>query len=343
MKENIMSSTVPNALACAVHGFFGPYLLEQRGLSRHTVLSYRDTVALLLRFIAKTRQTDPATLDLDCLTSQIVLEFLNHLEKERHNKTSSRNVRLAAIHAFARYVSIQFPERLQQVQQILGVPFKRAGTRPIEYFEYDEIRSILGSVDRTKYCGRRDYALLALMFNSGARVQEIVDIGACDLQLQPPPQIKLVGKGRKTRICPLWPQTAKVLKAFVSERGLDMRSGAAVFCNQRGGRLTRFGIRYLLAKYCRIAAGKSPSLTRKRLHPHSVRHSTATFLLKSGVDLPSVSHWMGHANVTTTGRYAKVDLEMKREALARAATLGETIAPTKWRPSRSVLEWLATL
>jgi len=338
-----MRSTAPNALARAVHGFFGPYLMEQRGLSRHTVLSYRDTLALLLRFIAQTRRTDPATLDLDALTADVVLAFLNHLESDRHNKTSSRNVRLAAIHAFARYVSIQFPERLQQVQQILGIPFKRAGTRPIEYFEYDEIRAILDSADRATPSGRRDYALLALMFNSGARVQEIVDIGACDLQLQSPPQIKLVGKGRKTRICPLWPQTAKVLKAFVAERALDSRSNAAVFCNQRGERLTRFGIRYLLGKYCRIASGKSPSLTRKRLHPHSVRHSTAVFLLKSGVDLPSISHWMGHASVTTTGRYAKVDLEMKRKALARAATIGDTIAPTKWRPSRSVLDWLASL
>ena len=338
-----MRSTAPNALARAVHGFFGPYLMEQRGLSRHTVLSYRDTLALLLRFIAQTRRTDPATLDLDALTADVVLAFLNHLESDRHNKTSSRNVRLAAIHAFARYVSIQFPERLQQVQQIVGIPFKRAGTRPIEYFEYDEIRAILDSADRATPSGRRDYALLALMFNSGARVQEIVDIGACDLQLQSPPQIKLVGKGRKTRICPLWPQTAKVLKAFVAERALDSRSNAAVFCNQRGERLTRFGIRYLLGKYCRIASGKSPSLTRKRLHPHSVRHSTAVFLLKSGVDLPSISHWMGHASVTTTGRYAKVDLEMKRQALARAATIGDTIAPTKWRPSRSVLDWLASL
>ena len=338
-----MRSTAPNALARAVHGFFGPYLMEQRGLSRHTVLSYRDTLALLLRFIAQTHHTDPATLDLDALTADVVLAFLKHLESDRHNKTSSRNVRLAAIHAFARYVSIQFPERLQQVQQIVGIPFKRAGTRPIEYFEYDEIRAILDSADRATPSGRRDYALLALMFNSGARVQEIVDIGACDLQLQSPPQIKLVGKGRKTRICPLWPQTAKVLKAFVAERALDSRSNAAVFCNQRGERLTRFGIRYLLGKYCRIASGKSPSLTRKRLHPHSVRHSTAVFLLKSGVDLPSISHWMGHASVTTTGRYAKVDLEMKRQALARAATIGDTIAPTKWRPSRSVLDWLASL
>jgi integrase/recombinase XerD len=134
-----------------------------------------------------------------------------------------------------------------------------------------------------------------------------------------------------------------VLKLLISERGLDMRSNAPVFCNQRGERLTRFGIRYLLAKYCRAAALISPSLNRKRLHPHSVRHSTAVFLLKSGVDLPSISHWLGHASVTTTGRYAKVDLEMKRQALARAATIAGSIAPATWRPSRSVLEWLASL
>jgi integrase/recombinase XerD len=182
-----MRSTLPNGLARAVHGFFGPYLLEQRGLSRHTVLSYRDTLALLLRFIAQTRRTDPAALDLDALSPDVVLAFLNHLESERHNKTSSRNVRLAAIHAFFRYVSIHFPERLQQVQQILGIPFKRTGTKPIDYFEYEEIRAILGSVDRITASGRRDYALLALMFNSGARVQEIVDLDVRHLQLQSPP------------------------------------------------------------------------------------------------------------------------------------------------------------
>jgi len=138
-----MHSKFPNGLAHAVHGFFGPYLLEQRGLSRHTVLSYRDTLALLLRFIAQTRGTDPAALDLDALSPDLVLAFLNHLESDRRNKTSSRNVRLAAIHAFFRYVSTRFPERLQQVQQILGIPFKRTGTKPIDYFEYEEIRAIL--------------------------------------------------------------------------------------------------------------------------------------------------------------------------------------------------------
>jgi len=338
-----MRNKLPNALAQTVQGFFGPYLREQRGYSRHTLLSYRDTLALLLRFIAGRQDTDVASLDLDSLTSEAVLEFLSHLESKRHNKPSSRNVRLAAIHSFARYVAIRSPERLHQTQLLLGVPFKRAGTSLVEYFEHDEIRAILGSVDRRSSQGPRDYALLALMFNTGARVQEIVDLAASDLQLQSPAQVKLVGKGRKTRICPLWPQTARVLREFFIERGLDPRSQEAVFCNQRGQRLTRFGVRYILSRYCRLAAKDTSSLNRKRLHPHSMRHSTAVFLLKSGVDLPSISHWLGHASVTTTGRYAKVDLEMKRQALAKAACGGNSITSSKWRPSPSLLDWLDAL
>jgi site-specific recombinase XerD len=144
-----------------------------------------------------------------------------------------------------------------------------------------------------------------------------VDLGACELQIESPPQVKLFGKGRKTRICPLWPQTAEVLKEFISVVQLDIRSHAPLFCNQRGQRLTRFGVRYILAKYCRAAVAPCPSLAHKRLHPHSARHSTAMFLLKSGVDLPNIGHWLGHASTNTTNRYATADLEMKRRAIAQ--------------------------
>jgi integrase/recombinase XerD len=313
-------------------------------LSRHTLLSYRDTFALLLRFLAESRGTDPTALDLEAISPQAVLAFLNHLEQDRHNKTATRNVRLAAIHAFFRYVAIHTPERIEQAQRILGIPFKRTGSRPIDYLDYDEIGAVLGSVDRTNREGRRDYALLALLFNSGARVQEIVDLGGCDLQLEPPPQVKLVGKGRKTRICPLWPQTAQVLKQLVSESQLDLRSNAPVFCNRRGERLSRFGIRYLLAKYCQQAVAACPSLAGKRLHPHSMRHSCAIYLLKAGVDLPTISHLLGHASINTTNRYATADLEMKRQAIARAGPPGDSIAPSApWRNDASVLKWLESL
>ena len=335
---------LPNALARAIHAFFSEYVPELRGLSRHTLLSYRDTLALLLRFVAKSRDTDPASLDLESISPEFILKFLNYLEQQRHNKISSRNVRLAAIHAFFRYVAIHTPERIEQAQRIIGIPFKRTASRPIEYFEYEEINSVLGSIDRTTQVGRRDYALLALMFNTGARVQEIVDLCVKDLQLDSPLQVKLVGKGRKARICPLWPQTAVMLKQFMSEVHGDLQSNAAVFFNQRGNRLTRFGIRYILTKYCREASKECPSLAEKRLHPHSMRHSCAVHLLKSGVDLASISHWLGHANMNTTNRYATADLEMKRQTIARASPPAGTLTPpASWRHDASILEWLESL
>jgi integrase/recombinase XerD len=335
---------VTNTLARALKGFFIKYLPEARGLSRHTLLSYRDTLTLLLRFVADLRSTTPVTLELDAISPEVVLAFLNHLEEERQNKTSSRNVRLAAIHAFFRYIAINVPESIDQAQRILAIPFKRTVTRPIDYLEYEELQAVLSSIDQTTKDGRRDYALLALMFNSGARAQEIVDLGACDLQLESPKQVKLFGKGRKTRICPLWPQTAQVLKEFASERMLDLRSNAPVFCNHRGERLSRFGIRYILAKYCKLSVNTCASLSGKRLHPHSMRHTCAIYLLRSGVDLVNISHWLGHADVNTTNRYAIADLDMKRKTIAQAGLPNEALVPpARWRQDASVIEWLASL
>jgi len=339
-----MKASSPNALARALRAFFGEFLPELRGVSRHTVLSYRDTFTLLPRFLAESRHCEVIALDLEAISPESVLAFLNHLEQGRHNKTSSRNVRLAAIHAFFRYVATHAPERLEQAQRILGVPFKRTQTRPINYLEEEEIRAVLGGVNRTTQAGCRDYALLALFFNTGARVQEIVDLNAAELQLDSPPQVTLFGKGRKTRICPLWPQTAEVLKQYTSLIQLDIHSHAPLFCNQRGERLTRFGVRYILAKYCRAGVAQCPSLAHKRLHPHSARHSTAMFLLKSGVDLVNISHWLGHASTKSTNRYATADLEMKRQAIAQAGTIGSSLTPTNsWRQDASVLEWLKSL
>src|SRR5208337_4706639 len=188
------------------------------------------------------------------------------------------------------------PEHLEQVQRIVGIPFKRARQRVIEYLERSEIEVILSRINRANRDGRRDYALLATMFNSGARVQEIVDLRARDLQLIRPFQVRLFGKGRKERYCPLWPQTAAVLRSFLEEQNLDLRSEARVFLNHRGGPLTRFGIRYILARCLTRASRDVPNLRKKRLHPHSMRHSTAVALLKSGADLSTISHYLGHAN-----------------------------------------------
>ena len=342
MKKTSKKEYSPNTLAVMVRAFFGEYLPELRGVSPHTVLSYRDTLVLLLRFTAKSQKIQLVSLDLENITPEVVLAFLNHLEVERHNKTSSRNVRLAAIHAFFRYVAMHAPERIEHAQRILGVPFKRATSREIDYLEYDEICAVLNCVDRNTVDGLRDYVLLALMFNTGARVQEIVTLNVDDLYLEKPFQLRLRGKGKKTRICPLWPQTAQVLRQFLTRRNLSEHSAGAVFCNYRGERLTRFGVRYILRKYWQLAADGLPTLARKRLHPHSMRHSCSMHLLKSGVDLASISHWLGHASVNTTNRYAMADLDMKRQTISRARVPRDTpLRP--WRPKASIVEWLESL
>jgi site-specific recombinase XerD len=182
------------------------------------------------------------------------------------------------------------------------------------------------------------------MFNTGARVQELVAMCVRDLQLDTLPQVRLYGKGRKERLCPLWPQTADLLRALLAERGRDVPLDQPVFRNHRGGQLTRFGVRYLLRKYCELAKIATPTLGTKRLHPHSMRHSTAVHLLRAGVDITTISHWLGHASVTTTNRYATVDLDMKRKAIEHARpTAFAASGPALWRSDASVLEWLESL
>ena len=181
------------------------------------------------------------------------------------------------------------------------------------------------------------------MFNTGARVQEILDLRFCDLQLVKPYQVRLTGKGRKERICPLWSQTAQLLKELMIEQKCDMSSNERIFVNHRGEPLTRFGIRYLMAKYCDLAKKNTPTLTKKRLHPHSMRHSTAVHLLKAGVDMITISHWLGHSNVNTTNRYASVDLDMKREAIKKAALETGSEPTACWRTDSSILSWLESL
>lgn len=339
-----MSAALPNALARALRGFFADHLPRVRGMSPHTVRSYRDAFVLLLRFLAERRGRAVVELDLQDLTPDDVLGFLDHLEAHRRNGATTRNVRLAAIHAFARYAAASHPEHLELCQRILAVPFKRARQRGVEYLEADEIRALLDAPNRTTPDGRRDRALLLALFNTGARVQEILDVRPCDLQLVRPLQIRLRGKGRKERLCPLWPQTAETLQALLTERGLDPAATQPLFCSHRGEPLTRFGVCYLLHKYARLAQPVATTLAKKRVHPHALRHTTAVHLLQAGVDLVTISHWLGHASVETTNRYATVDLETKRAALAKARPVGE-VAPAvaAWRTDATVLTWLESL
>ena len=337
-----MNGRSPNLLGAIVRDYFTDHLPRLRGSSPHTILSYRDSIVLLLRFLSGQRNKRVTGLELTDLDPPGILAFLSYLEQERKNGVSTRNVRLSAIHAFFRFVASRNPEHLELAQRILGIPFKRARQRAIDYLEYDEIDAVLKAINRTTSQGNRDYALLATMFNTGGRVQEIADLRACDLQLTKPFQVRLFGKGRKERYCPLWPQTATVLRAFCHQRNLDLRSESRVFLNHRGQPLTRFGIRHILTRCLRLAWANASNLRKKRLHPHSVRHSTAVALLKSGVDLSTISHLLGHASPTTTNRYARVDLDMKRQAIAKVKPVPRR-SRTPWSKDRTILDWLESL
>jgi site-specific recombinase XerD len=334
----------PSSLARALREFFADHLPRVRGMSPHTVCSYRDSVTLLLRFLAERHDRDVVKLDFGDLSPDSIIAFLAHLEEERRNTAATRNARLAAIHSFARFAAMSHPEHLELCQRVLAVPFKRARPRLVEYLEAREIAPILDAPDRASPDGRRDHALMLTLFNTGARVQEILDVRPSDLQLVRPLQVRLRGKGRKERICPLWPRTVKVLRAFVAESGVEPSSTQQLFRNRRGEPLTRFGVRYLLRKYTEHATTAVKTLAKKRVHPHVIRHTTAVHLLQAGVDLVTIGHWLGHASVETTNRYAAVDLETKRAAVAKARPVGRVAsAAAAWRKDRTILEWLEAL
>jgi len=341
-----MIASNSTALARALRGFFIEYLPTVRGASPHTIRSYRDSLALWLRFLARRNDREIVTLEMEDIDPDSVLEFLDHLERERGNCVATRNNRLAAVHAFARYLAARYPEHLEICQRLLALPFKRTRQPSVEYLEMEELCAMLQAPDRRKAEGRRDHTLLLTMFNTGARVQELLNIRPRDLQLVRPCQVRLFGKGRKERICPLWPQTVEVLQALLAENGLDETTSEQVFRNRLGKPLTRFGVRYLVQKYARKAETTAPTLARKHVHPHTIRHTTAVHLLQAGVDLVSISHWLGHASVETTNRYAVIDLETKRDAIAKAhpgSVVTVDPALLAWRSDTSILKWLESL
>jgi integrase/recombinase XerD len=338
-----MTRPKPSNLASMLRGFFVDYLPRQRALSPHTLCSYRDSIKLLLQFFAG-KNGNATNLTIEHLTVARITAFLQHLETARHNCTCTRNVRLSAVHSFFRYLGGERPEHLAQAQRILSIPFKRTSTREIQNLDLDEILALLAAVDPKTRSGPRDLALLSLMFNTGARVSEIVALQTDDLQMASAPSVVLHGKGRKERICPLWPETVHLLERMLEERGIKPGESAALFLNHRGIQLTRFGVRLILRKYFHKAAKSQPTLKDKRLHPHSVRHSTAVHLLRSGVDLSTIAHWLGHASVNTTNKYLAVDLEAKREAIGKAKPQIKGIRRSrKWRHDHDLITWLETL
>jgi integrase/recombinase XerD len=331
-----------NVLALALHRFLGDYLPHQRAFSIHTIRSYRDSLKLLLQFAAgpKRRVADLTVIDLPPAK---IIAFLDHLEAHRGNDATTRNVRLSAIHSFFDYLGAGWPEHLDQARRVLAITFKRTTHRTIDYLEAKEVRTRLEQIDRRTVWGRRDYALLALMFNTGARVQEIVTLQTTDLRLTAPHSVRFLGKGRRERICPLWPETARLLQQHLTDTGLDVQVAQALFRNHRGTPITRFGARLILQRHVTRASTVLPTLKSKRIHPHSIRHSTAMYLLKSGVDFSTIAHWLGHKGLNTTHRYTTIDLEAKRAALAKAEPVTKSRRLPRWRTDHDLLTWLESL
>ena len=312
-----MKRTGSADLGRVVVSFFEEYLPAQRGMSIHTLRSYRDAIVLWLQFAARDTQRLLESLGVVDFTAERVERFLDYLETERKNGISTRNARLAALHTFARHLGARHPEQLGRVQSVLNIPFKRGARQLlIEYPESGDIQALMSHIDRRTPTGQRDYALFALMFNTGARVQEVLNLRIRDLRLDPPEQVRLHGKGDKIRLCPLWPRTARLLRDLIQAQlpeGPDL-AAAPLFHNRSGGPLTRFGVRYLLRKHLPDYRSATQG---GRIHPHALRHATAVHLLKSGVEFATISQLLGHASVTTTMRYARADLDLKRQALSQ--------------------------
>jgi site-specific recombinase XerD len=323
-----MRPALPNNLGRALARFFQDYLPNQRGMSMHTIRSYRDAVVLFLRFAARDASRGVEQLEIGDLCAGRVVKFLAALETQRANGIATRNARLAALHTLARFLATEHPNHMAALQAVLAIPFKRgARCAPIEYLEHAEVRELLAAIDRGSATGQRDYALFALMFNTGARVQEILDLRARDVRLDPPAQVRLRGKGNKTRICPIWSTTAQLLRPLCLRAEPAGAEPMPLFVNRRGQPLTRFGVRYLLRRYMASAAKTSPTLKDKSIHPHCIRHTTAIHLLKAGVDFASISQWLGHASLNTTMLYARADLDLKRQALLQV--FPDALAPPK--------------
>jgi site-specific recombinase XerD len=333
-----------NALARHLHTFFHEYLPTQRNVSPHTALAYRDAIKLLLRFAAGKLGKEVDALVLDDLGVDTVLAFLDHLEHERGNSIPTRNARLAGLHVFYKHVAARDPASFELCQRVLGVPVKRAPRRAVDHLEREEMDAILKAPDRSTAAGRRDHALLAFAYQTGARVEEIVSLRACDLDLDVLPQVRIWGKGRKERIVPLWPSTVALLRAWMDERRIDPRGTSPVFVNLRGRPLTRWGVRYLLKRYAAVAAATVPTVASKRIHPHVLRHTTAVHMLDSGAAPSEIRDLFGHTSAETTWRYTRVRMERKRETIEACAPRGaDDAAVPIWRRDPSLLAQLEAI
>lgn len=326
-----------------IRRFLMEHMVNERNLARNTQRSYRDTLQLLLPAIARRARKPVDRLTVTDMSAERVRQFLNELEEDRECTIATRNQRLAAIHALARFIGLNAPELVEWSGQVRTVPFKKAPKTLIPYLEKAEMDALLTAPDLRTPQGRRDHAVLQFLYNAGARADEAAQVRIGDLRLPQVPDrdqasVLIRGKGDKERLCPLWASTVNELLPLIANRAASEH----VFLNRRRQPLTRFGIYSLVARYAAIVSDKMPSLAQKRVSPHTIRHTTATHLLRAGNDINTIRAWLGHVCLTTTNVYAEVDMEMKAKALA-TCEIKEEKPKKPWREQKGLMDFLRSL
>ncbi len=333
------SPNTPPTFAALVQLFFAEHLTQQRAVSARTVAAYRDAFVLFLDFAQQRLHKMPTMMMLADITPTLVLGFLDHLEDERHNTVRSRNARLAALRTFLKFAARRDVSALHIIEQALSVPMKRFERPMLGFLSREEMLAVIGKPD-VGWVSQRDCLLLALMYNTGARVSEIIGVKVADVVLDAGACVHLHGKGRKARSVPLWRSTANATRAWL-KLNPNFNSASALLPNRRGQPMTRSNVTQRLALAVQVATRTTPTLAEHPISPHTLRHTTAMHLLQSGVDISVIALWLGHESPTTTHQYVEADLAMKERALAR---MQDPETPShRFRASDSLLEFLKTL
>ncbi len=332
-----------SALGSWIRRFLMEYLVGERNLARNTQQSYRDAVRLLVVFVATKMHKRVDELLVPDIDADLLRAFLLHIEEKRKCSISSRNQRLAAIHALSGFIAERCPEYLDWCARLRAVKSKRSAPTPVCYLEKPEIDALLDAPSPITKLGYRDHTLLLFLYNSGARAEEAAKLCIEDLSLHygadgTLSSVRLHGKGGKVRICPLWASTTVTLRNLVAGRNGKER----VFLNRRSEPLTRFGIHEIVTRYARAAMSRVPEMRKKRIGPHTIRHTTATHLLRAGVDINTIRAWLGHVSINTTNIYAETDLEMKAKALGLCA-VKTTRSPKRWSEDPDLMSFLAQI
>ena len=334
-----MSKQTSPTFATLVQEFFTDYMVQQRALSQRTVASYRDTFVLLLRYAERQLGKAPSSMQLTDISAKFLAGFLDHLEQERHNSVRSRNIRLAAVRSFLKFAARRDPANLRVIEQALAVPMKRFDRMMVSFLPKEQMLAVI-DVPTNTWVGQRDRLMLTLMFNTGARVSEIIGVRVVDVVLGPTSSIHLHGKGRKQRSLPLWRSTARAVRDWL-HLNPQLQAEAPLLPRRDGKPMTRANVAQRLKLAAQAASQKYPDLANMSVSPHLVRHSTAMSLLQSGADPCDIALWLGHESPVTTHMYVEADLAMKERALARLKA--PDVRPARYRPPKALMAFLQAL